>query len=476
MPCVEETLNGNIMPATTTNQTEAHTAAHAPAPLQASHDGPHWLQFWAPLLLIVISVMGTTHDERHAIQAAGEKVADHDEVESAGANTLSRQLSILVLGGVGAVLLMSPSSRRARYRHMGLLLTLLGYMALSVIWSGTPFVTVKRVMIPALLFLAACGIGRQWRPVDFCLAAVCMSSVFLIVGIAAEVHYGTFFANDEHRFSGLLHMNRQAMNCGVLVLSSVALSIIKKKPWILLIAAGGFYMLLATKSRGGLAAVVSAGLFFWWMSTPAGSRWTVAGACAALLGGAMMYAGLTGNMGVDWSELATLGRQDPGADATTLTGRIPIWLQVIDSIREQPVLGYGYGGFWTPKRVLYFSYIHNWAFSNAHSIYLESMLNLGIAGFSIGLAATAAIFLRGVKLYRESRDPGLLLILSLVVMGAVSGLTEAIFVSIGYTLILVLTGFCMICYQPVQRREQRDETYSEAMGQQRTQAWQGVTL
>jgi len=442
--------------ATDSTQTAASTL------LQHHGERPRWLYFWGPVLLMTASVIGITHDVRHAIQAAGDKVAEHDEVESAGSNTLSRQLSIVVLGAAGAVLLLAQSSRKASQLHFGLMLALLMYMVCSVIWSDTPGTTAKRVVIPALLFLAACGIGKHWRPVDLCQGVVCMSLTFLLAGIAAEIYYGTLFANAGHRFSGLLHMNRQGMNCGALTLAAVALSIMKKQRWYLAVAAFAFCMLLATKSRGGLVAVAAAGLFFWWMASSGRSRAAAVAAGAVLAGTAMVYAGLTGDMGVDWGQLATMGRQEPGADATTLTGRIPIWMQVIGDIREKPLLGYGYGGFWTSKRVLYFSYIHNWAFSNAHSIYLESLLNLGFIGVVLGLTATAAVFLRGVKLYLQSRDPGVLFILSLVVMGAVSGLTEAIFVSIGYMLILVLTGFCVISYSQLKPDPDRFQGFTSA--------------
>ncbi len=430
----------------------AIATSHPPtaAVLTNKQGQPSRLFFWGPVLLMIVSVMGITHDVRHAIQAAGDKVEDHDEVASAGSNTLSRQVSIVLLGAAGGLMLMAKSSRKPSQFHFSLMLLLLGYMACSVVWSDNSSTTAKRVVIPALLFLAACGIGKHWRPEDLCLGVVCMSLTFLLVGIAAEIYFGTFLANGEHRFSGLLHMNRQGMNCGALAIASFALAKIRRQWWFLAIAALAFVMLLATKSRGGLAAVSAAALFFWWMSAKGRSRAAAVATGVVLAGAAMLYAGLTADTGVDFGSLATLGRQEPGADPTTLTGRIPIWNQALQDIYKKPLLGYGYGGFWTSKRVLYFSYIHNWAFSNAHSIYLETTLNLGLIGAAMAAVTTLAIFTRGTQIFMQTRDPGVLFILSMIVMGAISGLTEAIFVSIGYTLILVLTGFCIISYADLQ--------------------------
>jgi len=63
---------------------------------------------------------------------------------------------------------------------------------------------------------------------------------------------------------------------------------------------------------------------------------------------------------------------------TTLTGRTEIWAEVIPLALDRPVLGYGYGGFWVDRTVL--------GVKEAHSGYVETMLQLGIIGVLLLLA------------------------------------------------------------------------------------------
>lgn len=72
---------------------------------------------------------------------------------------------------------------------------------------------------------------------------------------------------------------------------------------------------------------------------------------------------------------ALLGKISPllGRDET-LTGRTEIWKGLIKIIEQEPILGAGFGGFWTNERME----IHN--IDEAHNGYLDVLLELGCPG------------------------------------------------------------------------------------------------
>lgn len=73
---------------------------------------------------------------------------------------------------------------------------------------------------------------------------------------------------------------------------------------------------------------------------------------------------------------------------TTLSGRVDLWVDVIDAIQLRPWLGYGYGAFWRSDA---FAANQIWATvgwdpPQAHNGWLELGLNLGLLGiFAVGL-------------------------------------------------------------------------------------------
>ena len=55
------------------------------------------------------------------------------------------------------------------------------------------------------------------------------------------------------------------------------------------------------------------------------------------------------------------------------------WQDLVPYIRDRPIQGYGYGGFWTPKVSDVIADKEDWAVPNAHSAYIDYFLALGAA-------------------------------------------------------------------------------------------------
>jgi O-antigen ligase len=65
-----------------------------------------------------------------------------------------------------------------------------------------------------------------------------------------------------------------------------------------------------------------------------------------------------------------------GRDAT-LTGRTEIWAGLLPEVEQRPLLGFGFGSFWTSHRRI----VHD--ISDGHNGYLDVLLDLGAVGLSI---------------------------------------------------------------------------------------------
>jgi O-antigen ligase len=91
------------------------------------------------------------------------------------------------------------------------------------------------------------------------------------------------------------------------------------------------------------------------------------------------------------------------------SGRMPIWLLMLDKLYERPWLGYGAGGFWKSEDALYVIY-NTWASSvgmgigegqgmfNSHSGYLDLLIQYGFLGTSLFIFHIITVLLRLVSL------------------------------------------------------------------------------
>jgi O-antigen ligase len=91
------------------------------------------------------------------------------------------------------------------------------------------------------------------------------------------------------------------------------------------------------------------------------------------------------------------------------SGRMPVWLLILDKLYERPWLGYGAGGFWKSEDALYVIY-NTWASSqgmgigegqtlfNAHSGYLDLLIQYGFLGTFLFIFHLITVLLRLVSL------------------------------------------------------------------------------
>lgn len=135
-----------------------------------------------------------------------------------------------------------------------------------------------------------------------------------------------------------------------------------------------------------------------------------------------------------------------------LTGRVPLWISVFDSIWRRPLLGYGYGAFWVddnPEMLRIWS-LNPWQPPNAHNGFLDVTLDLGF----VGLALASLIILTGVKRAlawcKQPEAPWATYVCTLLIVLIVTALTETAFHR-GGELLCLLLSFCYFTLIRAQR-------------------------
>jgi O-antigen ligase len=195
----------------------------------------------------------------------------------------------------------------------------------------------------------------------------------------------------------------------------------------------GQTLLLLTRSRTATGAFLAALFVFYYLGTSGKARVFATG-CMAMIAAMMAIVIAESGRGHQnlFVNILTMGRDQGSDDITSLTGRIPIWDEVIYDIANRPLGGYGYGSFWTPQRVLSYSYIHEWEFTHAHSAYFETLLNVGVVGLGLGLLLVMTALWSAVQHYKFTDDCTYRFVAALITLALIHGLADSNFVILGF--------------------------------------------
>jgi O-antigen ligase len=406
------------------------------------------------LLLPLVFFGATLWIAQHEMIYATTTFSDDEEVDLSP--TPARQVSFVALGVFGIIALLKPAqgTLAVSRRHLALLLSLCLLIVLSAFWSDDFELSLKRSLIPVLTLLGALGAAKHWRTSDLCWFVLLLTSIFLLLGVGAELASGAFLNRDAYRFSGTLHPNSQGVNCAALALAALALSrdsASRARPFSRLVFLGlfgiGTLFLLLTKSRTATAAFLAALLFFFTMGMPRGKKFLVVMLLAMFLAAGLlgMFAfGAEDRLDNLLLQAVQMGRNQETEQVSSLTGRIPIWQEILNDVAERPLIGYGYGGFWTPYRVMHYSYIHDWEFTHAHSAYLETLLHIGVVGLALGLLLFLSLIRAGEQAFRDTGECGFRFAAAMLAMALVHGFVDANFVGVGLEPVLVIVSAAMI--------------------------------
>jgi exopolysaccharide production protein ExoQ len=396
---------------------------HAGSALQVGR--PPWLTF---LFLAAVFFL-VYHDLTYSKKGIDNyNLSEDDLVTQVTQGSLTRPIALLSLG-LFAIVSLARRRANGRLRINGPLgWILLGFAAwafLSLIWAEDVTLTLKRLVVFGILCIAAAAITRGFSLREIILWTLFATSLFLVIGVFAEVFFGTFrpFASG-YRFAGTIHPNGEGIDCGLLLLSAVAAAHVEKQGRVLYWACGllGLVFLILTQSRTAFAAVLVAFVAYFAAVSSKRTKIVVTSGLAMALWIPLVVGG--GALLPELQAAVTLGRGD--SNIHSFNGRTEIWDEVSYYVHRRPVLGYGYGGFWNEDHITEMSAENQWGVGAGHSAYLDCLLELGL----VGLITYVLAFLLGIRrafyLHRISHNAAFAFLGAVLVFSALDGLLESI--------------------------------------------------
>lgn len=370
--------------------------------------------------------------ERFAIEASGSPL---------------RRVVFSMLGLYGLAGLLRPG--RSRLSVSGLFgasaVFVVALSFLSVLWAADLGLSVRRLVSFGLFCLCGIAIARHMKARDVGFLCFFSSGLLLFLNFMFELRLGVFTPFDpDYRFTGAEHANTQGMTASFLMLSGVMLGDAERshRRWYYLGAGIGLILLILTKSRTSFAAAIIAMVAYKKLVLKPSRQIRVA--MAVVLIGLAAFLAL-GQTAVEMaSQGAYLGRSS--GDTMTLNGRIWLWIECRGYIGDRPLLGYGFNGFWSPERMSLISQRQGWVLGDAHSVYLDVALSLGLIGLIGFLIVLITGLIRARWAFRQSQDVAYAFLYSYLVFFIFHGLLESNFVRPGYSAFMFLVVLATIAY------------------------------
>jgi exopolysaccharide production protein ExoQ len=421
---------------------------HSDSSLQVGR--PPWLLF----LFLTAVFFAVYHDFSYAKQGIGNYNNSAD-IYIAGVDEGSRTREIALLSlGFFAIVVLARSRTHVCLRSTRLVgwmvLSFVAWAFLSFFWAEDMALTFKRLMVFAILCIASAAVARRLSLREIILWILLSTSLFLLTSIFAEIVFGSFqpFASG-YRLGGTLHPNGQGIDCGLLVLSAVAAADLEilRRTFFRICALVGFLLLILTQSRTALAALALALAAYYAAVCSKRTKITAAFVLSIVFGISLIASG--GALFSSFKSAITLQRDDAGIGS--FNGRLGLWKDLGYFIERRPVVGYGYGGFWTPTHINVISAEEKWPVPEGHSAYLDCLLTLGFVGLVVYAFLLFAGIARTFRFQRVSRSPALAFCGAVLVFSALIGFLESGVTSPSLTMflcmvILVQIGFV---YRPV---------------------------
>jgi exopolysaccharide production protein ExoQ len=316
----------------------------------------------------------------------------------------------------------------ARYALLGVIIILVGIMAGQ--WRKV-YPTLRRTW-PFWLFVLFCFASATWSE-NSTLAGRRAISLFgsFLFGVYAFTTFG------PRRFILMLAVVGGAAAFFSLVLLAVAPSLAYDQSYYLTNAVRGVYSQknqLSAYNLMGLCAAISV-LFFHDGLTPA-RRIVVSGSALMMLTTMMLSRGASSMIALGFVAMLWLAYYDGiawrarlvagyfclilvsvlafmiwfypdellglfGKDAS-ITGRWPVWIESVNAVLRQPLLGYGYNSFWDPQlaRTRYIWQLVGWPTPGAHNGWLDLMLGVGVVAAAVYTMLWARVAILALRFAR----------------------------------------------------------------------------
>lgn len=429
----------------------------APSPILKGRDAFRWFAFLGVLSCFWIIV---EHRFDASFYYAQEALLDFDGTENHTADridTVNRGSSMarISLALIGLLALMAPSQFRLRWQSTVLwsIAAYFGWMFLTIFWSINPGITIYKLVVVALFSSAALGIARHLTMLELVkmLAGACLA--LMLLGVLSEIILGTFRPFGEYRFTGTTHPNTEATYAAVVCLSAWTFSIdAPKRRWISILAfILAFILLLLTKSRTSLAALLVALTALQTIRLRGGHRLLFVSGMILIAGIGLTAASFVGKQVQNrLSSAAAMGRTE---DVGSLTGRLPLWEELMTEVAESPLFGRGYLAYWDSERIEYLSDVFNWEIPHGHNMYLDVALDSGLVGLVLLLTMYCAGLVCAGKYHQRTGEPGAAVLFGLLVFAMVHGCTESLFKMFGFSNFVLMSLLLRMAWVDPERRD-----------------------
>jgi O-antigen ligase len=371
------------------------------------------------------------------------------------------RIVITALGLIGVWLLVRNRGKiRLQSVIATLLLALLGWSAMSALWSTDPFITDRRLISFALMTIFAGGCAAHMSGFSLSLFITSIPTVGLIIGAAFEVLIGRFHPwTREYRFCGTApHPNVEAsfLSVTVIVLGWLCWQTrgaVRGRFVLATLIVGAF--LILTGSRTSFIGVVAAlsfslALIFLRDYKPLVPV-LIASLTLAVAAGAIINLTVSGE--ATQSPFATaLHRVDDEGNLTELSGRVDLWKSLMFYVGRRPWSGYGFGAFWSPERIEDVSTELKWVIQQSHSGYIDELLALGIPGALLYIVLLCYCFGWSALQFMRYRD-GYGVWAAVLLFIAVHNVSESLSVSSSFT---NLTFYLIVLHMAMRLPERSD--------------------
>ncbi|RMD62016.1 O-antigen ligase family protein [Candidatus Parcubacteria bacterium] len=365
---------------------------------------------WIWLLPMMI-VVGYQLFEKLLTNSMGEEALYIQEV-----GVVQRQVvftTAYVLAFIG--LLLNRERVLALLKHQKLMLAFLFFAFLSVFWSDLPFVSFKRWVHFAGMFLTGvCAVSMASHEKRIGEALRWMFLLPLVASLIMAVVAPSVAISVSGAWDGIYgHKN----TLGQVVFMALALWLPHSfsgkrgfRKWFVALVLV-LILFLAYKSESRTSQLVIAVIVGFWIlmvvPLPWPSKLVLAPLPLLLL--VFWFANFHVNSLTDYL-FGLLGRD------SSLTGRTFVWQVMWENIRSHPVLGVGYNGFWVENNLAAVALVSDsgWRPLQAHNGYLDILNELGIMGLGLFLAILLQTLFRAFRLASQERVVGMAYVLVLV--------------------------------------------------------------
>lgn len=386
-----------------------------------------WLAF--PLILGCYLLIEHRHNASVSVEAVtgvrydGSENASADRSDDLNAGSSTGRFLLVGFGCIGLAL---PGGGKLRWRSL-LLWSIAAYSFWtfsSLVWSVEREYTLFKLAVLFVFLFAAFGIARQLSLEEIGRVYVLICVTLVVIGVLTEISLGTFTVVGDYRFTGTKHPNSQAAYGAFACLGAFLFS---KKSRLLAMSlfAIGLACILLTKSRTSLAGMVMGLIVIQGLRARGKQRlMLIAGGLVSLSFVSLFASLLGGQFTSKLGSAAAMGRTD---DVTSLTGRLPLWEELLDTAAESPIIGHGYLAYWTPENIEYLGDLFNWEIPHGHNMYVDVLMDGGVIGLLLFLGMYLAGFTSILRHYSNTRDPAAALVVGYMVFAMINGMGESFF-------------------------------------------------